>query len=939
MKSVLLALLIATTTTTLAVNERNLDFAQSSNEIEWKTINNNFVKLIFPKSLGRDSYYIANLLEYYSSKVGKTYDIKSPQKHTLIIRPEAANPNGYVTLAPRRSEWYSSSSFSTMLGSSEWYQTLAIHEYRHIIQYDHFNRGFTKFVSALFGDAGQSAMSAIGLEPWYFEGDAVWAETKYTDGGRGRSPLFLSRLRAMLTSNQIPTYDELINGSYNTELPNHYEFGYVLISNATKRFGADFWKKVVQKVSSFPHPYRLYTAFKEVSGVSFYDFYDQTMISLKEKWSQDSNSNNKKIDFRENTSPFKVGNSIYYLHDTMEDYWSIYKKSKKTKQKVIEIPFYKGLSTIDIKGNHAIYNQFIPHERYEHKGSSDLVLVDLNKGTQKKITSGLRIYNPRIIQGKSKIFATEFTSELKWKLSEFNFQGERTRTFSLKDADISEVYLVNTNEVVMIISNLSGQKSIKLLNLKNGKNRTLLPPSRNNIHSLYVNNKKDIFFEAQYRGVTDIFKISKDNSLSKCTKSKINALTPFADNKNLYYSNQDGYGSHISTTPLSKCLSFNPKALIDFNYLGDSPSDDYNKFKPSPLEDQKKLRKKSPKKYKVEDYGHIDKRLFIPHSWSFLVGNGFGISLDTTNYLRTLGIGVQLGKDAAENQNYTEFNFDIKRFYPLINLNIGKRTRDVDLFGSQLGLQWEEKSTGMTITLPYIYKRNLYNFTNLLSFSGNYINTSEYNSSVTNNAFSTRNFATTSIELFSQWSKDLTERAIISPWALSYYGIYENAKGENSTDSSYRIFHSAKVNIPGVFANDGIYFTYAQEKQKETIESYKFLPVQLDSVGSVFSRGYGYESTPFYQKITANYTFPVLSPDLDIWGLYYLKRAFANIFFDNTYLESSFNNATYNSTGVELELESVLLRKLPINFGVRYIYTYIDQATLTEYFINSSISF
>lgn len=939
MKSTLLGLILLASTTTYAINERNLDFSQSSSGFEWKTIENNFVKLIFPKVLERDSFYIANLLDYYSGVVGKTYDIKSPHKHTLIIRPEAANPNGYVTLAPRRSEWFSSSAFSTQLGSSEWYQTLAIHEYRHIVQYDYFNRGFNKFISTLFGDTGQSAMNAIGLESWYFEGDAVWAETKYTDGGRGRSPLFLSRLKAMLLSGQTPTYDELLNGSYNTQLPNHYEFGYVLISSATKRFGQDFWKKVVKKVSTIPHPYRLYTAFKDISGISFYDFFDETMIQLKDQWSLGNKQVSKKIEFRENSFPFKVGSSIYYLHDTLNDYWSIYKKNRNTKKKIIEIPFQKGLSGIDIKENKAIYNQFIPHNRYGHKGSSDLVLVDLERGHQEKITSGMRLYNPRIVEGKNLILATEFTNNLSWNLSEFDFKGNRTRTFSLKNADVAEAYPFGENEVIIINSNLSGHKSINKLNLNSGKSRNLLPPSRNNIHSLYVNKKKDIFFEAQYKGVTDIFKISKDNQLSKCTNAKVNALTPFADNKNLYYSNQDGYGSHISLLSLSKCQSFDPEKLIKFNYLGKSPSDNYNDFKPIVFKNQKQIRKTSPKNYKIEDYGHIDKRLFIPHSWSFLVGNGFGVSLDTSNYLRTLGIGVQFGKDAAENQNYTDFNIDIKGLYPLFNLNTGKRSREVDFFNGQNSLNWEEKSSGVTLTLPYIFKKNLYNFTNLLSFSGSYISTSDYNSAVVSSTFSPRSFITSSIELYADLSKNLTERAIISPWAINYYGIYENAKGNNAIDSSYRVFHSAKLNIPGIFSNDGLYFTYAQEKQKDTIQSYKFLPIQLDTVGSVFSRGYGYESTPFYQKLTTNYTFPLITPDLNIWGLYYLRRAFANIFYDSTSVESNFKNMTYNSTGIELELESVLLRKLPINFGVRYLYRYLDEVGLTEYYINTSLSF
>jgi len=917
------------------------DYSQSSSSLDWEMIENDHVKLIYPKSLGNDSEYIANLIEYYSKDVGLTYGIKDPKKVPIIIRTEVAQPNGFVTLSPRRSEWFSASQFSTRLGSSEWYQTLSIHEYRHVQQFDNLNRSTIKFLSWIFGDFGQLIGTFSGVEPWYLEGDAVWSETKYTDAGRGRSPHFLSRLKAMLTSDQIPTYDELINGSYNTLLPNHYPFGFVLVSNATRKFGDDFWKRVTDKIVHFPHPYKLYTAFKEVSGQSFYDFYDETMNELRASWKKDIKEKAlAKVDYRDNLSPFKVGNKTYYLNYTLDSFWTLYKKENGNKVKIAEIPFTKGMSKIDIRNNYAIYSQFLPHARFGHKGSSDLILINLESGEKTKITSGLRLYNPRFSLDGKTLYATEFNEDLKWTLSTFNLNGKKLSSVGFGVETIVEAYPINSNEVIAILADPAGYKFLAKVNLEKRTKKTILAKSRNNISSVFVDENKNTFFEAQYHGVTNIFKFTNKGNLQKCSNVDINATSPFADRKNLYYSSEDAYGSHISVTPLEKCQNFNVSNLVNFKYLGDNPSDSYNKFTLRPIEDQAKLRTNPTKHYEKHEYGDLDKGVIVPHSWSFFAGNGFGLSLTTDNYLRTLGIFAQVGKDGSEDQNYSLFNISFKKYYPIFNISGEIRNREVDFFNSEQTLTWKEKQVGSSMTLPYFHKKNLYNLISAVTVGGRYVDTRDYEAISTRPTYDNRYFLNTYAEFYFNLSKDLTARSIMSPWAISYFAKYENAKGNNEKrDSSYKLYQYGKIQTPGIFKHDAFRFTFSEEKQRNDINSYRFLPMLMNPTENVFSRGYEYESVPHYQKITANYAFPLATPDFDIWGLYYLRRLTVNTFFDSTKIESNSLNTTFNSTGLELEFESVFLRKIPINFGVRYAHKLKFKSNVGELYLATSLAF
>lgn len=892
------------------------EFTQSTSSLEWETISNEFVQVIYPSYLKKESVYVANLIEHYSQYVGKTYEIEKPKSFPLIIRAEMADPNGFVTLAPRRSEWYSSSSYSNYVGSSEWYQTLAIHEYRHVNQYDHANQKTIHALRYLFGDMAQFFSHFSALQSWYFEGDAVWAETKYTDAGRGRSPLFMARLKAVILSEEIPTYDQFVNGTYNTRLPNQYIYGYALISYATQKFGEDFWNKVIDDVAVIPHPRRLYSSFEKVSGQNFMDFYDETMKLLKYEWKADKILNQKAVDYRENIYPFKIDNALYSLRYNMDSFWTLY----KDEEKIIEIPFFKEINQIHLNKNLGVYAQQLPNERFGYKGSSDLILIDLKEKKQKKITNGERIYSPRLNQENNKILATEFTTDQKWVLSEFNLSGKKIRSVEFADHLVSEAFPVNSNEAVVILADKAGYKSIRKVDLNTKQFEVLLPETRNNMFALFVDEKKDLYFEAQYQGYVNIFRIDNSKTIAQCTNSKIMANSPSSDGEKIYYSDVDSYGSKIATIDASDCKPISKDALTNFNYIGKGPSDNFNQFPLQKFPEQKDLYTKNAAKYKPKKYNNVTKELFIPHSWGFIGGRGFELSAKTDNYLRTMGMNASVGSSSEENTTFAQASFDYKKYYPVFTFYGEMRNRMVGDFSTDDQLEWKEKIAGIQMTLPYIHRQNLYSSFSALSLGGSYLDTSKYELDNSSLKVNDRYFHESSIQFLTGVSKDLTARSILSPWSANFLFQYNNADSQSSDDfSSYRFYKSASFTTPGLVASHGLKLIFDQENQNVSSNTYRFIPVSTTPSGYVFSRGYVFESTEEYKKVSGNYVFPLLNPDMNLGGWYYLKRVKTNLYFDSTRVETRLKEATYNSYGAELEFESKILRILPLNIGVRYI--------------------
>jgi hypothetical protein len=134
-----------------------------------------------------------------------------------------------VQLAPFRSEFQLTPSQNSFeLGSIPWNQTLAIHEYRHVQQFNNFCVGLSKAFYILFGQDGLALANSISVPNWFFEGDAVYQETLVSRQGRGRLPLFLTGFEALWVSQKNYSWMKLRNGSYRDFTPDYYPLGICL---------------------------------------------------------------------------------------------------------------------------------------------------------------------------------------------------------------------------------------------------------------------------------------------------------------------------------------------------------------------------------------------------------------------------------------------------------------------------------------------------------------------------------------------------------------------------------------------------------------------------------------------------------------------------------------------------------------------------------------
>ncbi|HLX92794.1 MAG TPA: hypothetical protein VKR32_14000, partial [Puia sp.] len=252
------------------------EFGGNPPSLKWRQINSDTARIIFPVGLEKMAQQVASIVYSLSSNTVPTIGSKT-KKINIVFQNQTTISNGYVSLAPFRSEFQLTPEQNSFdLGSLPWHEQLAIHEYRHVEQYNNFRVGVSNFFYHIFGESGQEFANSLVIPNWFWEGDAVFQETLVSRQGRGRLPYFFDGFRALWAADKKYSFLKLRNGSLRDFVPNHYPLGYILVAFGRQKFGDDFWRHVTHDAASFKGVvYPLQTAIKRYSGISFSQFRKQ----------------------------------------------------------------------------------------------------------------------------------------------------------------------------------------------------------------------------------------------------------------------------------------------------------------------------------------------------------------------------------------------------------------------------------------------------------------------------------------------------------------------------------------------------------------------------------------------------------------------------------------------------------------------------------------
>jgi len=376
--------------------------------IQWREIRTGHFRIIYPREIDSLARKTAYFLEHNHRQIGKGLRYKT-RLTPVILNSYTAVPNGYAALAPRRTEWYMTPYYGLYFGNRAWYRDLAVHEYRHITQFDAMNSGGIRILRWLAGDMGQIAGMFMTYPMWLFEGDAVYTETVWGPAGRGRTGRFAMPVKAVV--HEYPgkdlNYYDFYYQSYKKYYPSHYHLGYYLVSYLHQHPGPFPYESengespigtLIREGAKYAYvlPFGFHDALITERNLNFRQLADSTWADLRKYWSGRIPEHVRPLpDYvRRGREPYAhdiyphplPGGGILYLHYGFDTSPAIMIQTAagSPPEKITGIPAYR----FTAGKRYAAWLEYRPHPRWQKQVMTEPVMLDLH--TFKIRHSGLR---------------------------------------------------------------------------------------------------------------------------------------------------------------------------------------------------------------------------------------------------------------------------------------------------------------------------------------------------------------------------------------------------------------------------------------------------------------------------------------------------------------------------------------------------------------------
>jgi hypothetical protein len=911
--------------------------------IHWKQIKTPHFKIVYPRGLYDDASHFAITLEQNFNLSKEGYQRPLMTRFPILLYNTSVQSNGFVTLAPRRMEIITTPPQDSY--AQDWISQLAYHEFRHVAQLNELNQGITRFFGWITGEISPGAVSSL-IPSWYYEGDAVYNETRFSDAGRGRLPGFEMELRTQLLNQKKPySYSKILCGSLKSFVPDQYCYGYQITGYARSRFGNEFWPEVVDYTSRHPYlvvPMTLYL--KKKSGCYKAALYRQAMDSLKKQYINQEESiiysNYQSINTRKNTlytsymlpKDLGSGTSLVMMKGLNETGCFASVDTSGNVKTLFKIGFSSKLK-YDVSGSNLVWDEVKRDPRWPLRDYSVIRMADLKTGKRRTLTRKTRFFSPNFAPDGRTIAVAECDLNDRNYLTLLDAKtGEiirRVATTNNRTLQTPEWY--NDHEIVAVTVSKEG-KQLEVFNLQDETWSVWLPFTRYNI-SEPVHFGNFILFRSAYQDIENIYAINPltPGRIFQVTHSRYGAYNPAVsrDSLNLLFSNYGVEGFDICKIRLDtvgwKCI--NPKIIPEARWADKAVS--------TIQRDSLTIACHESSYCKA---GH----LFHAHSWLPFYTDleeqlespqdaklTPGAILYTQNLLSTFISSIGYSYD----QGYSKIipTISWRGWYPVVELQ-------GQLGGPPSGLGIHEGTTLPERSIRY-YSLRLKTYIPLVYYHGSQITTIQPSVEYQRNATWYNTFEGPRRDIdylhfkFSMFNyQQLSVRDIVPRWGQFLTGAFTVTPHDKGLlGSMFSVLGG--VYLPGIAANHSIYFRGGWQIQDP--EKYY---ISLNRVN--FPRGYQSTVSKELTTFSANYTFPVAYPDLTAGTFVYVKRLRTNVFYDLCYGKdvveiTSTGSYRYNgylrSMGAEFIADLHLFRIIfPLSAGVRIGYQSLNRSMFTE---------
>ena len=220
--------------------------------ITWRVVRTDRFIVYYPAGHETFAARVLSLAGEVHSDVSGYFGV-SPRPIPLVLHPGTDRFNGFYTLFPNRISLFETpvDELKTIGGATNDLMDMVFtHEYTHYVHITS-TRGIYKIIQRLFGrDLGIGNIISPG---WAIEGITTNLETRFTEGGRGRSPYFSGLMRSLTQRKRFWSLSAAGTPSpYAPVFGRFYLTGYYMIEYLNRTYGCDAFAHMTAHQAGLP---------------------------------------------------------------------------------------------------------------------------------------------------------------------------------------------------------------------------------------------------------------------------------------------------------------------------------------------------------------------------------------------------------------------------------------------------------------------------------------------------------------------------------------------------------------------------------------------------------------------------------------------------------------------------------------------------------------
>lgn len=884
------------------------DSEQNPLSVKFRKIYSNGFSIIYPTELEIEAQRMANTITKIYPSIGKGLGL---QKTVLpvVFQNRGTIANGFVQLAPKKSEFYTTP--PQQFDSQGWLNNLAVHELRHVAQFDKITGG----KAHPFPEEIYFAYLGLSIPTWFFEGDAVSTETSLTNAGRGRQPNWIMPFRTALLTGQKISYSKAYFGSNQTLAPGYYQMGYLMVNNLRKDYGAGIADSLLSDIKK--RPLRLYPfsqSLKKFTGYNTNAYYKKTLTDLKQAW-ENQHQNNGSTTYQSYNRPAQFVSNYFLPTAINKQQILALKQTKgdvagfvlvnpdKNEERLFKIA-YQEQPWFSYANGILVWDEIRYDPRYKQRSYSVICSYNFATKTKKQLSSKSRLFSPTLSADGKKLMAVQVDLSNNFNLVELSLaDGKILNTLPNVAEHILQTPALNANGSQL--SWISVSEKGKALWVKKGdENIQLIAPTNQQLgRPTFFNDK--ITFNAHLNGIDNIYEISiADKKISALTAAKYGAfnLGLSSTPDSILFNHFDATGYNIAKTAIAP-QNIAPNGFVFFGAAAEAQEGVGTVFENIP-----------DSMYKSTNYRPLA-HLFNFHSLSPAIDEDDypGLQLKSNDLLNTFDFSTGLNYDTdLRRMSYTT-GFAYKALYPVFSATYKNRPRTgfYRLNGAVEQANWRENYFNLKASLPLSV--NAYNH--------NYAFLAEVGTS-----FTQRNFEAKEAQLFNQnirfpmsykvgftHSVRAAERDVAPQFAQTLLFSYFNQPFDTRLNGDLLAFESSFY-FPGLAKNHSFIASFNYQQSSGVLS-------QNNEIATVYGYGQIRAKSELRNTLLFSYRFPFAFPDTQIGALAYVKNLRGGFFSHYENIGSETNLTQPKTFGLELRSSINLLRYQPVvDLGSRLIF-------------------